>query len=148
MNKIDYFKKIILYIGDVRADIDQLHQKNSLSEFSCIAIEMTILYSCSIPGEGNRGSRACRQGRTRDTLCYATRRGRAELFAHFLAAWVVRAAGVPITQRSLNHVSCATAPRINLREQTPGCQVEASCRTRRGDRVSGAGPGRRDGLPA
>jgi hypothetical protein len=111
-----------------------------------------ILYSYSSPGEGNGGYRG-RHGRTRDTFCSDTRCGRAELFVHFLArrrpaAWVVRAAGVPIIQRPLNHVPCAAASRINLREQTPDRQVEVSCRTHR---VSGAGPGlgrRRDLLAA
>jgi hypothetical protein len=114
--------------------------------------EMPILYSYSSPGEGNGGYRG-RHGRTRDTFCSDTRCGRAELFVHFLArrrpaAWVVRAAGVPIIQRPLNHVPCAAASRINLREQTPDRQVEVSCRTHR---VSGAGPGlgrRRDLLAA
>jgi hypothetical protein len=43
MNEIDYFKKIILYSGDVTADIDNLYVKRiHLMHFSYIIIENRI----------------------------------------------------------------------------------------------------------
>jgi hypothetical protein len=44
MNKIDHFKKIVLCNGNVTADMDQLHIKKSLVNFSYIVIDDVYVY--------------------------------------------------------------------------------------------------------